>query len=53
TDSNALGKTQVVLLLALACPNFDYMAVGKKHRELFMKAMQEIIAEPEFSHDAS
>ncbi|KAJ2885178.1 hypothetical protein H4R27_001549 [Coemansia aciculifera] len=42
-----------VLLLALACPNFDYMAVGKKHRELFMEAMQEIIAEPEFSHDAS
>ncbi|KAJ2047733.1 hypothetical protein H4S04_004262 [Coemansia sp. S16] len=43
----------VVLLLALACPNFDYAALDEDHeREQFMEAMQEKIIEPGFSQDA-
>ncbi|KAJ2258435.1 hypothetical protein GGI13_000608 [Coemansia sp. RSA 455] len=42
-----------VLLLALACPNFDYAVLAySRCREPFMKVMQDIIAEPEFSQDA-
>ncbi|KAJ2757430.1 hypothetical protein GGI19_000031 [Coemansia pectinata] len=41
-----------MLFLALVCPNFDYAAVDRNHRELFMKVMQDKIAEPEFSQDA-
>ncbi|KAJ2064609.1 hypothetical protein GGI17_000936 [Coemansia sp. S146] len=41
-----------MLLLALICPNFDYAAIDKRHREPFMKAMQEKINEPEFSQNA-
>ncbi|KAJ2753966.1 hypothetical protein GGI19_002761 [Coemansia pectinata] len=36
----------VMLLLALACPNFDYAAVDYEQREPFMAAMQEKIDEP-------
>ncbi|KAJ2882974.1 hypothetical protein H4R27_003076 [Coemansia aciculifera] len=43
----------VALLLALACPNFDYVAVDDYiRREKFMTAMQEKIGEPGFSQDA-
>ncbi|KAJ2110831.1 hypothetical protein IW146_005735 [Coemansia sp. RSA 922] len=43
----------VVLLLALACPNFDYAALDEdREREQFMEAMQEKIIEPGFSQDA-
>ncbi|KAJ2337131.1 hypothetical protein GGI00_000431 [Coemansia sp. RSA 2681] len=38
-----------MLLLALACPNFDYVAMEVHSREPFMKAMREKIAEPGFS----
>ncbi|KAJ2252904.1 hypothetical protein GGI13_003007 [Coemansia sp. RSA 455] len=41
-----------VLLLALACPNFDYAALYRDYRKPFMKMMQDKIAEPEFSQDA-
>ncbi|KAJ2465281.1 hypothetical protein GGI03_002752 [Coemansia sp. RSA 2337] len=41
-----------VLLLALACPNFDYAALYEDYREPFMRVMQDKIAEPEFSQDA-
>ncbi|KAJ2074840.1 hypothetical protein IW146_001607 [Coemansia sp. RSA 922] len=41
-----------VLLLALACPNFDYAALYRDYRKPFMKVMQDKIAEPEFSQDA-
>ncbi|KAJ2835438.1 hypothetical protein FBU31_001620 [Coemansia sp. 'formosensis'] len=41
-----------MLLIALACPNFDYAAVKRKYREFFMMAMEEKINEPEFSQDA-
>ncbi|KAJ2074943.1 hypothetical protein GGH13_000973 [Coemansia sp. S155-1] len=45
--------TTCVLLLALACPNFDYAVFYYiRCREPFMKAMQDKIAEPEFSQDA-
>ncbi|KAJ2337101.1 hypothetical protein GGI00_000448 [Coemansia sp. RSA 2681] len=37
-----------VLVLALICPNFDYVALSKAHREPFMEAMKEKIAEPGF-----
>ncbi|KAJ1660530.1 hypothetical protein GGF38_003915 [Coemansia sp. RSA 25] len=39
-----------MLLLALACPNFDYAAVvDRSRRKPFMKAMRKKIAEPGFS----
>ncbi|KAJ2104878.1 hypothetical protein GGI16_002589 [Coemansia sp. S142-1] len=42
-----------VLLLALACPNFDYAVFDySRCREPFMKVMQDVIAEPEFNQDA-
>ncbi|KAJ2097029.1 hypothetical protein GGI09_004056 [Coemansia sp. S100] len=41
-----------VLLLALACPNFDYAGFDYRCHEPFMKVMQDKIAEPEFSQDA-
>ncbi|KAJ2012656.1 hypothetical protein IW146_007259 [Coemansia sp. RSA 922] len=42
-----------VLLLALVCPNFNYAVFDySRCREPFMKVMQDIIAEPEFSQDA-
>ncbi|KAJ2750152.1 hypothetical protein GGI19_005267 [Coemansia pectinata] len=44
--------TTCVLLLALACPNFDYVVVYGDSREPFMKIMQEKIAEPGFNQDA-
>ncbi|KAJ2867188.1 hypothetical protein GGH94_000991 [Coemansia aciculifera] len=37
-----------VLLLALVCPNFDYAAVGKEHREFFMEQMEKVIASDYF-----
>ncbi|KAJ2859737.1 hypothetical protein GGH94_005939 [Coemansia aciculifera] len=42
-----------MLLLALACPNFDYAAVYKDYREPFMKEMRSQIAEPRFSEHAT
>ncbi|KAJ1670587.1 hypothetical protein GGF38_001419 [Coemansia sp. RSA 25] len=42
-----------MLLLALACPNFDYAAVDYSKRRPFMKAVREKIAEPVFSKYAS
>ncbi|KAJ2061749.1 hypothetical protein GGI08_002796 [Coemansia sp. S2] len=52
-EGNVAETVTVVLLLALACPNFYYadLNVGRK-REQFMKAAQEKIAEPGFSQDA-
>ncbi|KAJ2012688.1 hypothetical protein GGI14_005717 [Coemansia sp. S680] len=41
-----------MLSLALACPNFDYVAVDKKYREQFMNRMEKKIDEPEFSQYA-
>ncbi|KAJ2450016.1 hypothetical protein GGF42_004598, partial [Coemansia sp. RSA 2424] len=38
-----------MLLLALACPNFDYAAVDHSNRKPFMKAVREKIAEPGFT----
>ncbi|KAJ2506166.1 hypothetical protein IWW47_001716, partial [Coemansia sp. RSA 2052] len=35
-----------VLLLALVCPSFDYVALSKDHREPFMEVMEEMITEP-------
>ncbi|KAJ2812466.1 hypothetical protein H4S07_001381, partial [Coemansia furcata] len=52
TGVNYAGLAVCVLLLALACPNFDYAAVKRQHREFFMMAMEEKINEPEFSQDA-
>ncbi|KAJ2868232.1 hypothetical protein GGH94_000219 [Coemansia aciculifera] len=40
------------LLLALVCPNFDYAAVDRGRRKLFMEAMKEKIDEPGFRQDA-
>ncbi|KAJ2877884.1 hypothetical protein H4R27_006037 [Coemansia aciculifera] len=48
---NYVELATCMLSLALICPNFDYVAMYKKHREPFMKAMQEKIDEPEFSQD--
>ncbi|KAJ2752845.1 hypothetical protein GGI19_003547 [Coemansia pectinata] len=42
-DSNPSDVVKCVLLMALACPNFDYAAVTPKHRELFMAHMQDKI----------
>ncbi|KAJ2061211.1 hypothetical protein GGI17_003246 [Coemansia sp. S146] len=43
----------VALLLALACPNFDYAVVDDYNlKETFMKVMREKIDEPGFSQDA-
>ncbi|KAJ2250414.1 hypothetical protein GGI13_004026 [Coemansia sp. RSA 455] len=41
-----------VLLLALACPNFDYAALYEDHRKPFMEELRKRIDEPEFSQDA-
>ncbi|KAJ2457719.1 hypothetical protein GGF42_002507 [Coemansia sp. RSA 2424] len=38
-----------MLLLALACPNFDYAAVNHSNRKPFMNAARDKIAEPGFS----
>ncbi|KAJ2840722.1 hypothetical protein FBU31_000182 [Coemansia sp. 'formosensis'] len=40
-----------MLLIALACPSFNYAAVDREQRESFMMAMDEKINEPEFSQD--
>ncbi|KAJ2813741.1 hypothetical protein H4S07_000451 [Coemansia furcata] len=42
-----------VLLLALACPNFDYAAVPAANRPLFMAHMKRIIRADEFKEHAS
>ncbi|KAJ2860174.1 hypothetical protein GGH94_005674 [Coemansia aciculifera] len=43
----------VVLLLALACPNFDYASVDDySTMKPLMEAMEEKIAKPEFNQDA-
>ncbi|KAJ2878555.1 hypothetical protein H4R27_005763, partial [Coemansia aciculifera] len=52
TEVDYIELATCMLLLALVCPNFDYAAVGRNHREPFMKVMQDKIAEPEFSQDA-
>ncbi|KAJ2802440.1 hypothetical protein H4S07_004690, partial [Coemansia furcata] len=52
TEVNYVEMATFMLLLALACPNFDYAAVERKHREPFMKAMTEKIDEPGFNQDA-
>ncbi|KAJ2635035.1 hypothetical protein GGF44_003409 [Coemansia sp. RSA 1694] len=41
-----------VLLLALVCPSFDYVALSKDHREPFMEVMKKQIAEPGFIQHA-
>ncbi|KAJ2826300.1 hypothetical protein FBU31_003483, partial [Coemansia sp. 'formosensis'] len=51
TEVNYVEMATFMLLLALACPNFDYAAVERKHREPFMKAMEEKIDEPVFNQD--
>ncbi|KAJ2579324.1 hypothetical protein GGH95_003165, partial [Coemansia sp. RSA 1836] len=35
-----------MLLLALVCPSFDYVALSKDHREPFMEVMKRMITEP-------
>ncbi|KAJ2457849.1 hypothetical protein GGI03_005985 [Coemansia sp. RSA 2337] len=50
--SNYAPMATCILLLALACPNFDYAAIDTVHRERFMKVMQEKIDGPGFSQDA-
>ncbi|KAJ2047354.1 hypothetical protein H4S04_004497 [Coemansia sp. S16] len=52
TEVNYVEVATFMLLLALACPNFDYAAIDTVHRERFMKAMQEKIDGPGFSQDA-
>ncbi|KAJ2056668.1 hypothetical protein GGI17_006080 [Coemansia sp. S146] len=51
-EQNYSELATVMLLLALACPNFDYAAVDYEQREPFMTALQEKVDEPEFSQDA-
>ncbi|KAJ2902374.1 hypothetical protein GGI21_004565 [Coemansia aciculifera] len=41
-----------VLLLALACPNFDYAAVKRSARKRFMESMQQLIDSNEFKEHA-
>ncbi|KAJ2094289.1 hypothetical protein GGI09_005486 [Coemansia sp. S100] len=41
-----------VLLLALACPNFDYASLQRDHREPFMEEMRKRIDGPGFRQDA-
>ncbi|KAJ2508790.1 hypothetical protein IWW47_000424 [Coemansia sp. RSA 2052] len=41
-----------MLLLALVCPSFDYVALSKDHREPFMEVMKRMITEPGFVHYA-
>ncbi|KAJ2751680.1 hypothetical protein GGI19_004329 [Coemansia pectinata] len=43
------GAARCMLLLALACPNFDYVVVDIDHREWFTKDMRKQIAEPWFN----
>ncbi|KAJ2110519.1 hypothetical protein GGI16_000262, partial [Coemansia sp. S142-1] len=52
TDINYADVATCMLLLALACPNFDYAAVDYYNRKKFMRILEEKIAEPEFSQDA-
>ncbi|KAJ2812535.1 hypothetical protein H4S07_001336 [Coemansia furcata] len=52
TEVNYVELAIFMLLLALACPNFDYAAVERKYREPFMMAMKEMIDEPGFNQDA-
>ncbi|KAJ2873993.1 hypothetical protein GGH93_002793 [Coemansia aciculifera] len=51
-DHNYGELATCVLLLALACPNFDYAAFSCRNRKQFMNAMQVKIAKPEFGQDA-
>ncbi|KAJ2749890.1 hypothetical protein GGI19_005413 [Coemansia pectinata] len=43
------GVARCMLLLALACPNFDYAAVDKDYRMPFMDEIRQQIAEPWFN----
>ncbi|KAJ2040131.1 hypothetical protein H4S03_001231 [Coemansia sp. S3946] len=52
TDINYTDVATCMLLLALACPNFDYAAVDYYNRKKFMWILEEKIAEPGFSQDA-
>ncbi|KAJ2098834.1 hypothetical protein IW146_009895 [Coemansia sp. RSA 922] len=52
TDINYADVATCMLLLALACPNFDYATVDYYNRKKFMRILEEKIAEPEFSQDA-
>ncbi|KAJ2111528.1 hypothetical protein IW146_005290 [Coemansia sp. RSA 922] len=52
TDINYADVATCMLLLALACPNFDYAAVDYNNRKTFMRILEEKIAEPGFSQDA-
>ncbi|KAJ1670768.1 hypothetical protein GGF38_001291 [Coemansia sp. RSA 25] len=42
-ESEIKGSVRCVLLLALACPDFDYAAVNLASRELFMAYMKKMI----------
>ncbi|KAJ2099472.1 hypothetical protein GGI09_002768 [Coemansia sp. S100] len=38
------GNAECMILLALICPNFDYVAMEQRPRELFMKTLEKLIA---------
>ncbi|KAJ2874504.1 hypothetical protein GGH93_002365 [Coemansia aciculifera] len=43
------GTARCILLLALACPNFDYAVMDAEHREPFMEEMRSQIDKPWFN----
>ncbi|KAJ2822855.1 hypothetical protein FBU31_004467 [Coemansia sp. 'formosensis'] len=51
--TNLAVTVRCVLLLALACPNFDYAAIAPSYRVAFMELMKKAIAAKEFEPYAS
>ncbi|KAJ2812277.1 hypothetical protein H4S07_001509 [Coemansia furcata] len=51
--TNLAVTVRCVLLLALACPNFDYAAIAPSYRVAFMELMKKAIAAKEFKPYAS
>ncbi|KAJ2102851.1 hypothetical protein GGI09_000994 [Coemansia sp. S100] len=49
TDGYRTGDVECMLLLALICPNFDYVSTDKKQRESFMEDLKEYINLSRFS----
>ncbi|KAJ2448412.1 hypothetical protein GGF42_005115 [Coemansia sp. RSA 2424] len=47
-EINCKKLATFMLLLALVCPSFDYVALRKDYRERFMKVIKEKITEPGF-----
>ncbi|KAJ2032954.1 hypothetical protein H4S03_005981 [Coemansia sp. S3946] len=49
TDEDQTGDVEWMLLLALICPNFDYVATGQERRESFMEDLEWYIDLERFS----